>query len=151
MSLAEEQPITRSLRIFTINDLARGLWEHVEPLLQAACEASHGEYTPERVLAEMGAHDGIERLRMIGICDETRIIAAAWVSIVREDDALVMLHLLASGDDAAMWAGFDDDLDAWAASLGVSLHRIPRGRKGWAKRLPHWKLRGTFVTLERKI
>lgn len=145
------------LRLLSINDMPRA-WEQVEPLLKRACAFSAGEMTPELVLAGMGLHDGVERLRMLAIVEDERITSIMVVAVSQLPDGRVLDCLLVGGDEdleggmIRSWAPFETVMDEWARrELGCSKVRITRGRKGWLKALSHWRLVGSFVMLEREL
>lgn len=138
-----------SLRLFSINDMPR-VWEQIEPLLARACEFSGGEFTPEIVLAGLGLHDGVERLKLLALTDGDEITSLMVVTISQAPTGKRALDcLLTAGEDVRAWMPFEPAMDEWARSLGCASVRIPRGRKGWLKALSHWRVSG--YVLERAI
>ncbi len=141
--LSEAQP----LRLIAIEpQYLPQAWDHIAPFLEKACAESRGEFTLNRILANL------EHWPIIAIAagDEVRAVGVTCVT-TREGRAPRLDILLASGEDAKVWPEVDDQLDALARALGCSSVCIPFGRKGWTKTLPHWRLVGTFVMLEREI
>lgn len=122
------------------------VWEFIEPLLSKACAESRGEFTVHRVL------ENLEHWPIVAIVqgDEVQAVMVTCVTL-RADGKLILDCLLAAGENAHEWPFVDGEFDQFARALGCTMVRIPRGRKGWLKTLPHWKLTGTFVTLEREI
>lgn len=144
-----ERPSRLTLTLLSINDVAR-VFDQVEPLLARACEHSNGEFTPQIVLAGLGLHDGIERLKLLALVDGDEIIALMVVTVTRAPTGKLALEcLLTAGEDVSAWMPFEPMMDEWARAQGISTIRIPRARKGWQKVLKHWKLGGHV--LEREI
>ena len=120
------------------------VWPVIEPLLKRACDRTNGEITLNDVLANL------EHWPILVLANGTEPQAIMVTSVViRGDGKKVLNCILASGRDADQWPQADDQLDAFARSLGCERVRIPCGRKGWAKRLPHWQLVG--YVMERDI
>lgn len=121
-------------------------WEHIAPLLEKACAESQGEFSLHTILANL------EHWPIIAIVDMDGVRAVGVTCVTGREGRPPRLDiLLASGEDAKVWPQVDDQLDVFARELGCSAVCIPRGRKGWAKTLPHWRLKGTFVMLERDV
>ena len=121
-------------------------WPVIEPILAKACAESAGEFTLNRIL------QSLEHWPILAIVRGADVQAVMVTCIsIRADGARVLDCLLASGDHASDWPLVDDEFDDFARGFGCVAVRIPRARKGWLKALPHWKLTGQFVTLEREI
>ena len=121
-------------------------WPVIEPLLAKACDESRGEFTLRTIL------ENLEHWPMLAIVSGDAVQAVMVTCItIRADGSRVLDCLLASGDHAADWPLVDEEFDDFARGFGCVAVRIPRARKGWLKALPHWKLTGQFVTLEREI
>lgn len=121
-------------------------WEHIAPLLEKACAESRGEFSLNRIL------QNLEHWPIIAIVDGEAVRAVGVTCVtMREGRPPRFDILLASGDDAKVWPQVDDQLDELARAFGCVSVCIPYGRKGWTKTLPHWRLLGTFVMLEREI
>lgn len=137
------------LDLLNVNDLPTR-WDSVEPLVERACAASHGEFTSEIVLFYLGLFDGIERGKLFVLMREETPQAVMLVSIAQRIDGTRILEcLLASGESARQWPAVDPVLDAYAADWGCSIIRVPCARKGWLKTLTHWAMRG--YVLERAV
>lgn len=146
---AEQDAPQLQLALLDINDVARA-WEQIAPLLQTACEFSNGEFTPEVVLAGMGLHDGVERLKMLAIADGERITSIMVVCIGLAPSGKKSLEcILTAGQDVKAWMPFEPMMDEWAREQGCVCVRIPRARKGWLKALSHWRIGG--YVLEREL
>ena len=122
------------------------VWDLIEPVLSKACADSGGEFSLNRILANLEHWPILAMVRG----DDVQAVMVTCVTL-RADGVRVLDCLLAGGDHAKEWPFVDSDFDEFARALGCSVVRIPRGRKGWLKTLPHWKLTGSFVTLEREI
>lgn len=132
-----------------VNDLPN-VWDAIEPLLSKACAESRGEFTVPGILHNMGINDGVEMWRLLAIVRGDEVQAVMVVCVTQMGDGSRVLDcLLAGGDRAKDWPAVDPEFDAYARSYGCSRVRIPCARKGWAKTLPHWKIRG--YCLERNI
>jgi len=72
------------------------------------------------------------------------------VAITQLDDGKRRLHcVLAGGERSGEWPEVDPEFDALARSWGCTSIRIGCARKGWAKKLPHWRIQG--YVMERDI
>lgn len=121
-------------------------WPVIEPILAKGCEDSRGEFSLNAILANL------EHWPILAIVRGDRVQAVMVTGIsVRADGARVLDCLLAAGDHAHDWPLVDDQFDDFARGFGCVAVRIPRARPGWVKTLPHWKLTGKFVSLEREI
>lgn len=147
--LLSDKPALR-LAVIDVNALSR-MWDDVLPLLEEACAHSGGEMTPALVATGMGAFDGIERYRMLAMVDDSETPRAVMiVQIVETGTGGRRLEcVIVSGADVSSWMPFEPKMDEWARSFGCTKVRIPMGRKGWIKRLSHWRLAG--YVLERDI
>lgn len=132
----------------SINDLPN-VWGAIEPVLRKACEASREQFTVERVLAEMGLHDGVERWKLLAIINGDDVQAVMAVCITLRGAERVLDCVLAGGDHAKEWPLVDDQFDELARDWGCASVRIPHARKGWAKSLPHWRVTG--YVMEREV
>lgn len=132
-----------------VNDLPN-VWDAIEPLLSKACAESRGEFTIPGILHNMGLNDGVEMWRLLAIVrgDEVQAVMVVCVTL-RGDGRRTLDCLLAGGDRASDWPKVDPEFDAFARQNGCTSVRIPCARKGWAKTLPHWKIRG--YVMEREI
>lgn len=149
MSAAAIEREQMELRLFSINDMPH-VWDQVEPLLQIACEHTAGEFTPNIVLAGMGLNDGVEILKMLALTEGDRVSSIMVVCLSVAPNGKKSLEcLLTAGEDVRSWMPFEPQMDEWARSLGCAVVRIPRGRKGWLKALPHWRIAG--YVLEREL
>lgn len=131
-----------------VNDLPH-VWERVEPILARACAESRGEFSLPQILAEMGIHDGVERWRLLVLLADSQPQAVMVVCITQRGEDRVLDCLLAGGERSRDWPKVDDEFDAFARANGCSRVRVPCARKGWAKTLPHWKIRG--YVMEREV
>lgn len=148
MSVDEAQRPTLTLIGVDINQLP-AVWEKMRPLLERACEYSADEFTPASVVHGMGPEGG---LRMLALVDEHgfKAIMVVTLSILPKGRSLDCL--LTSGEDVEEWMPFEPQMDEWARELGCVCVRIPRARKGWTRKLPHWQRRsGDCCVLEREI
>lgn len=118
-------------------------WPAIAPLLERACAESRGEFTINRILANL------ENWPVLAIVKGEAVQAVMVTCITQYEDKRVMDCLLASGDQAKEWPAVDEAFDAFARGFGCSVLRIPCARKGWAKTLSHWKIRG--YVMERAI
>lgn len=119
-------------------------WPVIEPILSKACSESEGEVTINRILANL------EHWPILAIVrgDEVQAVMVTYLS-EREGGGRTLHCMLAGGSDARGWTHVDDQFDEFARSFGCDRVRIDRARKGWAKTLPHWKIRG--YVMEREI
>lgn len=148
MSVAEAEAVAPTLHVVTVNDLPR-VWDFIAPVLTKACADSQGEFTPEAILAAMGVHDGVERMRLL-VLERGDVQAVMGVCVTaRADGTRIMECVLAGGADAREWPDVDEQIDEIAREWGCTKLRIPCARKGWHKVLPHWKLVG--YVMERSV
>lgn len=119
------------------------VWSVIEPLLKRACDESRGEFTIERIVANL------ENWPILAISRDGVPQAVMVTCIVQMEHERVLHCLLASGDHAKEWPLVDDQFDEFARGFGCTRVRIPCARKGWAKALPHWKIVG--YVMEREI
>ena len=149
---SEEHVLSRESELkliaLSVNDLPR-VWDLIEPELIRACEESRGEFTVPGILHNMGLHDGIERWRLLALVRDDDVQAVMVVCVtLRGDGKRIMDCLLAGGENAGDWIKVDPEFDAFAKHNGCTAVRIPCARKGWAKKLPHWKIRGHVMERE---
>lgn len=122
----------------------RQAWSVIEPLLQKACDETRGEIDMPTIIANL------ENWPILSIARDGAPMAVMVTCVTtRADGARTLECLVASGEDAREWPLVDDQFDAFAHALGCTRVRIPCARKGWLKRLGHWKMRG--YVLERAI
>ena len=118
-------------------------WPLIEPILAKACEESRGEFTLNRILANL------EHWPLLVIARGEKVQAVMVCAITQLEGRRVLDCLLAGGEHAKEWPLLDEDFDAFARSFECSSVRIPCARKGWLKALPHWRIRG--YVLEREV
>lgn len=121
-------------------------WPLIEPILAKACEESRGDFSLQRILANL------EHWPILVLTRGEKVQAVMVTCVtVKADGKRVLDCLIAGGEDASEWPAVDDDFDAFARALGCEAVRIPFARKGWLKALPHWRLVATGYVLERAI
>jgi hypothetical protein len=136
---------TLHFRVYDPNELP-ALAPEIMPLIERACEFSNGELEPRSVL--IGICDGLYGLLGI-VTDEGEHVAVMVTEIVAYPTGeRVMWCKAAGGRDVEAWVQFDAELDAVAKYFDCARLRM-FGRKGWTKKLPHW--RWTHVVLERGV
>ena len=120
------------------------VWPFIEPVLQKACSESRGEFSIQRIVANL------ENWPLLAIVREEGVQAVMVTCVTQmPDNTRVLDCLLAAGEAAKDWPLVDEEFDAFAKQFGCSRVRIPCARKGWLKTLPHWRIRG--YVLEREI
>lgn len=140
--LSDYRPIVPRL-VHVALPMLREAWPHIEPHLIKACDESRGEFTPARILANL------EHWDILAIIRGDAVQAVMVTCISQAGERRTLDCLLASGDNAKEWPLVDEQFDAFALAHGCTSVRIPCARKGWAKALPHWKIRG--YVMEREI
>ena len=118
-------------------------WPHIEPVLQKACEESRGEFSIQRIMANL------EHWPILAIVRGAEVQAVMVTCVTQLPTRRVLDCLLAAGEGARDWPAVDEEFDAFAKQFGCEAVRIPCARKGWLKTLPHWRIRG--YVLEREI
>lgn len=121
------------------------LWGLVEPLVEAACAYSNGQYTAQAVL------DGVlaGRYVLVGFHEGGELTSVAVLTISQfPSGARICELLLASGERLKDWIEFEELVAAWARGFGCTRFRMI-GREGLQRMLKHWKR--TAVVLEREL
>lgn len=122
------------------------VYEHIFPLLQRACAATDGEYTPLSVvdLVLSGA------IRLLAIVEGgSTVTSIMGVMIMQPINAGRRAEVVfVSGENVEEWLPFEHLLDAMALEAGCEKIRFGRGRKGWLKKLPHWRWAGIVMEKE---
>ena len=123
------------------DDLGR-VWGECVPLLTPAL---HNGATIEQVLAAIFSKDA---QLWIG-ADEDGIQVACVTELVRRGGCLYCNVWLTGGRGVNTWIYFLETIEAWAKEQGCDAMLIDRGRRGWGRLLPEYKIK--TVTLVKDI
>lgn len=123
------------------DDLGR-VWADCVPLLTPAL---NGMATIEQVLAAIFSKDA---QLWIG-ADESGIQVACVTELVRRGGCLYCNIWLTGGRGLNNWMYFLETIEAWAKEQGCDAMLIDRGRRGWGRLLPEYKIK--TVTLVKDI
>lgn len=146
MEASGAERVLTELRLVEIgpNDLP-AVWKAIEPLIERGCAYSGGALDPQSVV------DGVltGRAKLIALADEREINSVMALQVVAMPTGQRVLEvILVGGRDVEAWAPFEPQLDAIGLAEGCEKVRT-MGRKGWARRLPHWRL--SAIVLERDL
>lgn len=126
----------------------------VFPLVQKACDFSGGRHDPHATLQACAGQipDRIMQLWVFGSVgggEEATIDAIGVTQVNEYPTGLKTLEMvLVGGSSSDEWLPFEDRFAEIARVNGCQRLEC-FGRRGWAKRLPHWK--GTYMLFEREI
>lgn len=127
-----------------VNDLPR-FWDMLEPLVINACEHSGGAFSPKIVLE--GVYHGA--MKMLALVEDGQAHSIMVLQVNQMPTGLRFLSiLLVGGRDMDAWLPFEPELDDLARAHGCAMVRTI-GRKGLAKKLPHWRM--SQIVLERSV
>lgn len=128
-SSAERIPCTGILS----DDLGR-VWADCVPLLTPAL--GEGE-TIEQVLASLISRDA--QLWIGSLDDEVHV--ACVTELIRRGGCLYCNVWLTGGRGVNNWLYFLETIEAWAKEQGCDAMLIDRGRRGWPRLLPEYKIK----------
>lgn len=117
------------------------VWKDCAPLLQPAL--GEGE-TIEKVLAALFSKDA---QLWIG-ATEDEIQVACVTELVRRGGCLYCNIWLTGGKGVNNWLYFLETIEAWAKENGCDGMLIDRGRKGWQRLLPEYKIKTISLVKE---
>lgn len=120
-------------------------WPHVSRRIQSFVERSNGRATMETVAQRLASREW--QLWLVGNPDT--VCGCVLTHAYLADSGMKICEILGCmGDDATQWLYLLDEIEAWAKENGC--HRMQAwSRKGWAKRLPDYRL--THVLLEKDL
>lgn len=121
-------------------------WPHIGPMIEMACEQSHGAFDAQSVV--LGVRSG-EYILLAVTDDEARLVCVLVCAVGRLPTGTTVFEvLLAGGHSMKDWLPYEHKLDDFARARGCTRLRAI-GRKSLLKRLPEWRLLG--VMLEREL
>lgn len=110
------------------------VWKDAAPLLEKAL--GEGE-TMEQVLAALFQ----KRAQLWIGADETEMHVACVTEIIRRGGMLYCNIWLTGGRGVNNWLYFLNTIEKWAKEQGCDAMLIDRGRKGWPRLLPDYKIK----------
>lgn len=122
--------------IFTIAPEHLGAyWPHAEPHLARVADFN-AEYELDLLQ---------KKLRQLWlVVDDGKVLAAMTTEVTDEPEKVITV-VNAGGRDLDRWQdAFEAKVDAWAADIGATRARVI-GRRGWVRRLPHFREVATIV------
>ena len=122
------------------DDLGR-VWKDCAPLL---IPALHDGTTIENVLTAIFAKDA---QLWIG-SDNGEIQVACVTELVRRGGCLYCNVWLTGGRGVNNWIYFLETIEAWAKEQGCDAMLIDRGRRGWGRLLPEYKIKTVSLMKE---
>lgn len=117
------------------------VWKDCAPLLHPAL--GEGE-TIEKVLAALFSKDA--QLWIGATKDEIQV--ACITELVRRGGCLYCNIWLTGGKGVNNWLYFLETIEAWAKERGCDGMLIDRGRKGWQRLLPEYKIKTISLVKE---
>lgn len=117
----------------------KAMWPLIEPLLQKAIAHSDGIETIEGTVRDLMAKN---RQLWVVIGEDKSITAVGVTKLQKYDSGIKEAAItLLAGDDGKLNDLLDlrSELESWAKIEGCNRFRV-YGRKGWAKRMPDYKL-----------
>lgn len=109
-------------------------WLTVREILDPAIKRSGGRLSKASVLEGL-----LNREMQLWLAVDEGIRGAAVTQIAIHPTGLKVLSaLLVSGTGFGKWEHLWDEIEDWARTMGCRKSEIPRGRKGWARRLKGW-------------
>lgn len=123
----------------------RAVWPHVSRRLLNIAENSHGEMTLESIARRLAD----KHWQLWVVSEKTNIVGCVVTEVSLADSGLKMCTIRACvGEDATRWQHLLDEVEQWAQANGCQKINT-WARKGWARRLPEYKL--THVMLEKVL
>lgn len=125
-------------------DQVATVWPLVLPQIESVVARSHGVYTIEATRAKMSSGEWL-----LWVVWDGELQAIGCTQFYTADSGLKFLDVLfVTGEHSLAWLHLMDDLKEYGRKTGCK--RISGTmRKGWAKRLPDWKM--THVILEQDL
>ena len=121
------------------------LHEQMMPILESVYERNSGGLTPQALFDSVVSDE-----MQVWIATDGYDIAAVMgtsIATLITNKKVCKVHFCA-GHHSNQWIHLLDEVEAWAAYEGCTAMEI-RARKGWAKRLPNYRL--THVVLEKDL
>lgn len=129
-------------------DLLHAVWDRVAPILQRACDVSHGDITLTSTRNRLVAGS----LQLYTISRGQQIVAVFCTDVQTAESGLRSLRVpIIAGDDLEEW--IDDAIEAWRRLGKELMCDVVRGigRPGWERKLRSRGLRKTHVAYDLEI